>query len=410
MIATLVVIAAVTGAWSLVAGRLERWHVRVPLVMVVAGIVTAIFTDAFTGTVNSTVAQHVAEVILAVLLFVDATEVRGGRLFGDEPGLAARALLIAMPLSLGLAVLIGWLLLPPSLSWAALLVIACIVVPIDLAPAESLVRDRLVPARVRELLNVESGYNDGIMSPVFLFALILAGTSSTADTPLEALGAAVPSAIKAILAGAGLGLLIAALMNLADRHGWTTGQSRRITVVAAPLLAYTATAAIGGNGFVAAFVCGLAFRYLRHVRPNHPVKHRAQTPDLQLLEDTAAMATIAMWFYLGNAVVLTVRYGVGWQLAVYSLAVLTVVRAGPILLSLLGSSMTWRERLVVAAIGPRGTTSIVFGLLAFNDLPDGELAETALATMTITVLASVLLHGPGAVVAGRLPGRRRPAL
>ncbi|SNY25267.1 Sodium/hydrogen exchanger family protein [Paractinoplanes atraurantiacus] len=298
MIATLVVIAAVTGAWSLVAGRLERWHVRAPLVMVVAGIVTAIFTDAFTDTVSSTVAQHVAEVILAVLLFVDATEVRGGRLFGDEPGLAARSLLIAMPLSLGLAVLIGWLLLPPSLSWAALLVIACIVVPIDLAPAESLVRDRLVPARVRELLNVESGYNDGIMSPVFLFALILAGTSSTADTPLEALAAAVPSAVKAILAGAGLGLLIAALMNLAERHGWTTGQSRRITVVAAPLLAYTATVAIGGNGFVAAFVCGIAFRYLRHVRPHHHVKHRAQTPDLQLLEDTAAMATIAMWFYL----------------------------------------------------------------------------------------------------------------
>ncbi|MFF5078437.1 hypothetical protein ACFY36_15410 [Actinoplanes sp. NPDC000266] len=69
--------------------------------------------------------------------------------------------------------------------------------------------------------------------------------------------------------------------------------------------------------------------------------------------------------------------------------------------SLAGSSMTWRERIAVGAIGPRGTTSIVFGLLAFNELPEGELARTALATMTITVIVSVLLHGPGAVVVGR---------
>ncbi|MFF5078438.1 cation:proton antiporter [Actinoplanes sp. NPDC000266] len=186
MIASLVVIAVVTGAWSLVTGRLERWHVRAPLVMVVAGILTGIFTSAFADTLNSTVAQHVAEVILA-------------------------------------------------------------------------------------------------------------GTSSTADTPLEALGAAVPSALKAILCGLGLGLLIAWLMNLADARGWTTGQSRRITVVAAPLLAYTATVAIGGNGFVAAFVCGIAFRFLRHVRPRHHVKQRAGTPDLQLLEDTAGSWASTVW-------------------------------------------------------------------------------------------------------------------
>ncbi|BAL87911.1 putative sodium/proton antiporter [Actinoplanes missouriensis 431] len=409
MVLTLVVMAAVAAGWSLVAGRLERWHIRTPQVMVLAGVVVALVTEAFIDTVNSTVAQHVAEVILAVLLFVDATEVRGGRLFGEEPGLAARALLIAMPLSLALAVVIGWPLLPSALGWPALLVIACIVVPIDLAPAESLVRDRSVPERVRGLLNVESGYNDGIMSPLFLFALVLAGTSSSADTPLEALGTAVPSAVKAVLAGLCFGLLIAWLMNTTERLGWTTDQSRRITMVAAPLLTYTVTVAVGGNGFVAAFVCGIAFRFLRQVAPSQRVKRRVRTPDMQLLEDTAAMATIAMWFYLGNAAVLTLWHGISWQLLLYCLAVLTVVRIVPMLLALTGSSMPWRERLIVGAIGPRGTTSIVFGLLAFNDLPEGDLADTALAAMTITVIASVLLHGPGSLLVGRVPWSKRRA-
>ncbi|MBB2947632.1 NhaP-type Na+/H+ or K+/H+ antiporter [Actinoplanes lutulentus] len=402
MVLCLVVITAVAGTWALVARRLEHWQVRAPLVMVVAGLATGFTTNLIENTLSSTVAQHVAEVILAVLLFVDATEVRGGRLFGDEPGLAGRALLVAMPLSLVAAMALGGLMLPGGLGWPALLVIACVLVPIDLAPAESLIRDHLVPARVRGVLNVESGYNDGIISPIFAFALILAGTSSPADTAGEALSTALPSAVKALVAGLAFGLAIAWLMNHTERLEWTTPQSRRVIVVVAPLLTYTATTAAGGNGFVAAFVCGIAFRFLRQVVPRHRIKQPVRTPELQLLEDVSVLSTIAMWFYLGNAAVYVLRGGIRWPVVIYCLAVLTVVRILPILLALLRSGMPWRERLATGVIGPRGTTSIVFGLLAFNDLPEGELAHTALTTMTLTVIASVLLHGPGAVIAGRV--------
>ncbi|SDS61263.1 cation:proton antiporter [Actinoplanes derwentensis] len=405
MILCLVVLAAVTGLWSLCARGLEQWNVRAPLVMVLAGLATGLSTSAIADTLDAGVAQHVAEIILAVLLFVDANEVHGGRLFGAEPRMAVRTLLVAMPLSLVAAVLLGWLLLPDGLSWPALLVIGCALVPIDLAPAESLVRDRLVPARVRDVLNVESGYNDGIVSPIFAFALILAGTSSPADTPLEALATAVPSALKAVACGLAFGLAVAWLMNLAERREWVTGQSRRVLVVAVPLFTYTATVELGGNGFVAAFVCGIAFRFLRKVAPRRRVKNPAQTPELQLLEDVAALLTVGMWFYLGNAAVMTVRDGVGWRIPLYCLAVLTVVRIVPMLLALLGSTTTMRDRFAIGAIGPRGTTSIVFGLLAFNDLPAGELADTALTTMTLTVIASVLVHGPGAVIVGRVSHR-----
>ncbi|MEW1649029.1 cation:proton antiporter [Streptomyces sp. NPDC091219] len=401
MILVLIVITTVVAGWSLVAGRLEQRHVRAPLMLVLAGVVTGVFTHSHIAvTLNSEVAQHVAEVILAVLLFVDATELPGGRLFGNDPGSAARALLLALPLSLVTLVLLGTLLLP-GLPVALLLLIACIVVPTDFAPAETLVRDRRIPAKVRSVLNVEGGYNDGIVSPVFLFALILVGTNSVTRTPMEALGTAVPFALKALVVGFVVGALVAWLINTADRAEWMTEQSRRIVVLVTPLLAYAVTTAMDGNGFVASFVCGIAFRYVRQA----PVRRRgASAPhasDFHLIEDTNSMATMCMWFFFGNAVVLAMEEGIHWPTVVLCVAALTVVRILPIMIAFLGSPFTWRERLMVGALGPRGATSIVFGLLAFNALPDGRYADTALYAMTLTVLGSVLIHGGGSVAIAR---------
>jgi NhaP-type Na+/H+ or K+/H+ antiporter len=98
--------------------------------------------------------------------------------------------------------------------------------------------------------------------------------------------------------------------------------------------------------------------------------------------------------------VIALSEGVSLGLVVFCLLALTVVRMLPMLLALLGSRFTWPERLLLGWLGPRGTTSIVFGLLAFNVLTDR--AETAaLLTMVVTVLGSVLLHGIGAPTAAR---------
>ncbi len=398
MIPSLVVLAAVAIGWALAAGRLERWHVRAPFVMVLAGLATGILTDnVIASSLNSGVAQHVAEIILAILLFIDATAVPAGRLWGQDPRAAARALLVAMPLSLLLTMLLGLVLLPP-LGWATLLVLACVIVPIDFAPAESLVHDRRIPDRVRGVLNIEAGYNDGIISPLFLFALALAGTSNAADTALDALLTAIPFSVKAILTGLVLGALIAGLMNRAERHAWMTGRSGRIAVVVAPLLTYTVTVAIEGNGFVAAFVCGIAFRFVRQLGAR---RRRAAAPphaDFELIEDTTAMLAIGMWFFFGITAIFAFTTGVDWRVVVFALAALTVLRVVPILLAFLGTPFTWPERLMLGAFGPRGTTSIVFGLLAFNVLPDGTIEDTVLLAMSLTVLGSVLLHGVGASV------------
>jgi NhaP-type Na+/H+ or K+/H+ antiporter len=383
----LIALVVIVG-WSLVAGRLARLRISGPLLMVTAGIAIGLGTRNDIGqTLNTVAAEKVVELILAVLLFVDATEVKGGY-FAGERRTSVRLLLIAMPLSIGAALLAGAALLP-SLSIGVLLLIACIAIPIDLAPTSSMVRDQRIPVRVRNVLNIESGYNDGIVAPLFIFALTLAGDHSHAEGPADALETAVPSAFYAILAGGVVGVVAAWLTNHSMARGFATQQSIRISLVVFPLLAYGLATELHGNGFVAAFICGIAYKAARSTQPTES--------ELSLVDDVSVLAALAMWFVFGCTAVLVLEFGFVWQIIVLALAALTVLRIVPVYMSLLGTTLSRTDRLVIGMLGPRGTASIVFGLLAYNAL-DGEIANDTLYAMTVTVLGSVVIHGIGSTL------------
>lgn len=382
--------------WALVASRLDRLRITAPMAMVVAGIVVGLtINNQIAVDLNTEVAQSVAELFLAVLLFVDATAVKGGY-FGRDPGIAVRLLLLALPLSIVLAAGLG-LLLMPGLSFAAVLAIACIVMPTDFAPATSAVHDMRMNERVRHILNVESGYNDGVVAPIFVFALTLAGNHEKAKTPLEALQTAVPAAVLALVVGVVIGVAAALSVNLTSRIGWTAAQPIRIAVVAIPLLTYSVAVLVGGNGFVAAFVCGIAYKAAR--------KSADIRAELGLVDDISSLCGLALWFVFGIASVLVLVFGVAWQLVVLGVCALTVLRGIPVFLGLIRTDLTMRQRLAVSVIAPRGAASIVFGLLAFNAF-EGDPADAALTVTVITVLGSVLLHG---VVVSAIAARRPSA-
>lgn len=407
MIPTLLAAATAAVLAALAARRLERWNIGMPFVMVVAGGLVGLTVTSSVGAIlNTTGAQRAAELILAVLLFVDATEVRGGRLWGSAPGLAARMLLVAMPLSIAAALAVGGFLFP-ALAFPVLLVLACVVMPIDFASSERVVRDRRLPSRMRSMLNVEGGYNDGIVSPLFLFALALAGGAAAGGHgPTHALSTAVPHALIAIAVGFVLGTLLGAALDRASHLGWTDSRSRRIVVLLAPVATYSAAVALSGNGFVAAFVCGISFRYVhralvaRRLRSGVEAEHTAGSAsaalsrDFTLLEDMTSMLTAAMWFVVGIAGVYFLS-GVDVPILVFCVLALTVLRVGPVLLALVGTELSGRGRLLAGLLGPRGTTTIVFGLLAFNGLPDGDPADTIIVSTVLCVVGSVLLHGFG---------------
>lgn len=392
MLLSLIAISVVLAAWALSARRLGRWHITSPLVLILAGALIEFTThDSLADTLNSDTAEQIAKIILAVLLFVDANAMRAG-LFSAHPRSATRLLFVALPLSVGLAVLLGlWLL--PGLSLATVVVVACIVVPIDFAPAAWIVRDGPVPGRVSDLLNIEGGYNDGILSPIFIFALTVADQHAQAGSVWDELSAAFPHSAKAVAIGLLVGAGLAMAANLAERKNLMTEQSKRIIVVAAPALAYTLTIWWHGNGFVAAFLCGIGYHYFRHSRDAER--------ELELLEDLSFLLTAAMWFVFGGVALIAYwRADLTVGVVVFCLLALTVVRMLPVLLAMLGSKFTWPQRLLLGWLGPRGAAAIVLGLLAFNVLDDPE-ENVILLTMVVVVLGSVLLHGFGGPVAVR---------
>jgi NhaP-type Na+/H+ or K+/H+ antiporter len=98
---------------------------------------------------------------------------------------------------------------------------------------------------------------------------------------------------------------------------------------------------------------------------------------------------------LGGAALLAFTIGFDWRVLVLAILALTVLRIIPVYLSLLGKSVGRRDRLLIGALGPRGTATIVFGLLAYNALPDEE-GNLVLLLTVVTVVGSVLLHGVAA--------------
>ena len=376
----LVSVMLVFFAWALVAGRLARWSVTAPLAMVLLGIALTAGPDPLiVMNLETGFAESGVEVILAMMLFLDATEIPLAA-FRRHRGLILRLVCIALPLSLGLAWMAGKLFFPAESPWV-LAVLATVIVPIDHAPAAPALRDKRIPAAVRDSLNVESGVNDGLVAPVFLFCL--AGATAAGGDEITALATALPAVLIATAVGAVVGLAGAELMIRSYRAGWTEPSALRLGVLAMPLLAYGAAILLSGNGFIAAFVAGLCFGRATRRLPNDA---------LHLTEDASTMLTLVLWFIFGQVVNSTIAEGGLWQYVPYAVVGLTLVRMVPVALSLIGSGVNRRDVLVLGWLGPRGLASIVFGLLAFIGLSSPE-SETVADVMVATVVLSVVCHG-----------------
>ncbi|MEY9930583.1 NhaP-type Na+/H+ or K+/H+ antiporter [Catenulispora sp. GP43] len=396
---------AVMLAWTFAARRLARWQVNGPLFMVAGGVVAGLAGGTgFAERLDTHLAERIVELVLAVLLFVDATVVRGGFLAGER-GAVIRLLFVALPLTVAFAFVLGLPLLPTH-SWAVVFVIACVVLPLDFASAPHLLKDRNVPLWVRHVLAIESGYNDGLFSPAFAFAILLIGESGHGGSPEEAVRQALPAALYAVLVGVGLGAVTGAALRWSERVGWSSPESVGIATLLLPIVTYSIAVYVGGNGFVAAFLAGIAYKRGRVGFRANDV-HLSES-EFSTVDALGTVSALIVWFVFGAVAVLVFQIGVPGDVILYSVLALTLMRMVPVYLAMLGTGATFLDRTLLGLVGPRGTTSIVFGLLAYNAVRD-EDSDLALSTMTIVLLGSLVLHGvavPLAVQrAAALPGR-----
>ncbi|MFI0354968.1 cation:proton antiporter [Actinomadura sp. 9N407] len=370
------VIAGMVFLWGAFSARLQHLDLTAAIVFTAAGAVLA-----------HAPIKVMAEVTLVLVLFSDATRVRIAD-FRADLGLYARLLGAGLPLTIAAGTGVAYALFPGGGIWQALLIGAALA-PTDAALGAALMSNPAVPARIRRLINVESGLNDGIATPFVVLAIV--GVSSAGAVEHGGPLAALTELALGALIGAGVGGLGGELLRRARGRGWSAEGFAGPAVLGLALCAYATAVAVDGNGFIAAFVSGIAFGNLSG-RENERL--------VPFVEESGGLASLLVWMLFGAVAVVPAIEGLTWQVAIYALLSLTVLRMVPVALACVGSGLGRATVAFTGWFGPRGLASVIFALLALEEL-GAAAAGPALTVITITVLLSVLAHGS---TAGPLAG------
>lgn len=394
---TIAVLALLVLGWAAVSGALARHDITGPFVFAVSGYLLANPDwGPLTVDVDATAVHIVAEVTLALVLFSDAVRVNLAELRRDL-SIPVRLLAIGLVLSVVLgSLLAGWMLV--GLPWALAGFVGAALAPTDAALSVEVINDERVPLRVRRALNVESGLNDGIATPIVVFMLAVA--ASQLGVVSKSLSIEIGAALRAlgggIVTGIGFGIGGALVISIAARHGWMLDSARRLATLAVATAAFVVALAFDANGFLAAFVAGIAFGAML----DEQVVDRETAIELPSLG--GELLGLIVWFVFGATLVPLAIDDLDGRAVVYAVASLTVIRMVPVALSLVRSGLDRPSVVFIGWFGPRGLASVVFALLAIEEL--GAYAtevRRAVATVTWTVLMSVVLHGISARPGGR---------
>lgn len=382
----------------LVSGVAARTVLSTSLIFLLAG---ALVGQGGFGLVDlspdSPIVGRLADLALFTVLFVDGTALRNLTGHGSwrQP---ARALGVGMPLAfVGVALLAHWV---AGFDWVTAMLIGAVLAPTDPVFASAIVGRSDVPARLRRLLSVESGLNDGLALPVVVVLLGVAGGGQQTGmlTILAelaggvALGIVLPLTVRQLLRIPGLGAV---------------PQLQPLGPLAVGILLYAIADLTGTNAYLAAFVGGAVV-----ARVSPPAQERFAELGDQLAELAKFAALLVFGALLTPRLLISVGWG-GWVVAVLALV---LVRPASLMLSLVGTDLGRRERLAAAWFGPKGFASVVYGLLVLHaGIPQGVAAYEVVA---VCIGLSIVAHSSTDVPVARifdveemadLPPDRRPS-
>jgi len=387
----LVAIALLVLAYAALSRRLSGSVVTPAMVFVVGGILVS---DDLLGwldpAIESESVRLVAEATLTLVLFSDASRLDFASL-RREYVVPLRLLAIGLPLTIAAGALAGVAVLG-ELAFIEAVALAIVLAPTDAALGQAVVTDPRVPSRVRQGLNVESGLNDGICVPLLLIAIAIAQAEEGAIGEGEGLRLVLEEIGYGCIGGAVAGLAAAAVVRLGVPRRLVDSVWLQLVPVAGAALAYGLAVWMGGSGFIAAFVGGAVFGWLR----------REVGGEVTLFLEEAGGLLGAVTFILFGAVMLVpVLDDLSAEVVLYALLSLTLVRMVPVAIAMLGSGARQPTVSFLGWFGPRGLASIVFAVILVED---ADLANESvlLNTIFLTVGLSVLLHGLTATpLAGR---------
>ena len=338
---------------------------------------------------SSATVRALAEATLALVLFCDASRI-DLRLLRREVGVPLRLLGIGLPLTIALGAFAAAVIFD-ELTVEEAVILAVILAPTDAALGQAVVTEPRVPARIRQGLNVESGLNDGICVPLLFAAVAVADVESEISEGRSAATLLLEEIGFGIVGGVVGGLVVAAIVIHAGRRDLIDGAWRQVIPGAGAALAYGAAAALGGSGFIAAFVAGMTFRLAL-----------GRDPDRinQLSEQVGNVLNGVTFIFFGAILLGPALDELSWELLLYAVVSLTVVRMLPVAVAMLRSRARAPTLGFLGWFGPRGLASIVFAVIVIEEsnLPHEHLIVLAIY---LTVGLSVFAHGLSAAPLAR---------
>ncbi|MFG3101104.1 cation:proton antiporter [Streptomyces sp. NPDC048182] len=349
----------------------------------------ALVSDGFLGlihiTPDSEIVSVTADLALFAVLFTDGMHVSLAKLRANWRN-PARALGLGMPLAFVFMALLTHVLV--GLDWTTSFLVGAVLAPTDPVFASAIVGRKEVPAKLRQLLNVESGINDGLALPVVLLLIAAAGpTAGHADE------ASLGKIALELALGLAFGVVLPLLVNWLVRVPLLGAEPKLqpLLPLATGIILYAACHLTHANPYLAAFSAGAVLAAVS------PEARKAFEPLGEALAELAKFAALLVFGAL-----LTPHLFGDLSLGGYVAVVLAIVliRPASLLISLVGTRFTRREKLTAAWFGPKGFASVVYGLLVLQSgIPQAREAYTLIA---VCIAFSIVAHSSTDVPIARM--------
>lgn len=380
-----------------VSKRIRNTVLTLPMLYALFGLgVGLLFRDYLTLSFGDPIVEAIATLTLVLVLGTDASRIKFKPPYRHYV-LPLRLLAIGLPLTILLGAVVAVALFGGQLSILEAAVLAAILAPTDASLGQSVVSNPLVPARIRQALNIESGLNDGIAMPFLILTLSLAVSSAAQIGSGFFLLLTLQQIVFGIIAGLLIGYIAARYIRWGHNSGWMSNGFQKISWLAFILIAYGAAVLIGGNGFIAAFVFGIASARI------------VSFSEMQKLDDFAEIENgflmLLTYTVFGMIMLPSVLGHFNLNVLLYAILSLTLVRMLPEAISLLGDKLKPLTVLFLGWFGPRGIASILY-VLTVVEIENLAGRETIYAVVMTTVFLSVLAHGISAAPLSDWYGRR----
>ncbi|QHK19790.1 sodium:proton antiporter [Pseudarthrobacter psychrotolerans] len=340
------------------------------------GVITITSSDPIVG--------GLAELALFSVLFTDGMRV-GFRDLRAAWRLPGRALLLGLPLTLALTAVFAHYI--AGLPWLESFLLGAILAPTDPVFAAAIVGREEVPGRLRHLLNVESGVNDGLALPIVLILLAAAGGGNTQGEEL----------LFEIVLGIAVGIIVPVIVLGLERLPFLQAirSLQPLLAVSIGLLVLAICQATHANLFLGAFAAGITVATF-----GTELRHEFE----QFGELVTELLKLAAIMVFGALITPTFLFGeipfAGW---VFAILALLIARPLALLVSFIGAKLSFGEQVTAMWFGPKGFASVVYGLII---LESGiALADQIYHMVALVIVLSILSHSSTDVVIARRFGR-----